>query len=127
MPRRPKLADELKSKGYKAEVRRVDAGDPSSVAALIADVEKLGSIDVLHYNPAAMRKGRFVGAAACTFVSDLAVNIGGALVASQAVVPLMSARGSGTILLTGGGLALEPKPGVSLSQHRQSRHPCAGA
>lgn len=104
------LADELKSKGYKAEVRSVDAGDPSSVAALIADVEKLGSIEVLHYNAAAVRKATLEEQPRDTFVSDLVVNIGGALVASQAVVPLMSARGSGTILLTGGGLALEPSP-----------------
>jgi len=105
-----KLADELKSKGYKAEARTVDAGDPSSVAALIANVEKLGSIDVLHYNAAAIRKATLEEQPRDTFVSDLAVNIGGALVASQAVVPLMSARGSGTVLLTGGGLALEPSP-----------------
>ena len=105
-----KLADELRSKEYKAEVRTVDAGDPSSVAALIDNVEKLGSIDVLHYNAAAIRKATLEEQPRDTFVSDLAVNIGGALVASQAVVPLMSARGSGTILLTGGGLALEPSP-----------------
>jgi short-subunit dehydrogenase len=40
----------------------------------------------------------------------LAVNIGGALVAAQVVVPKMSERGSGSILLTGGGYALEPNP-----------------
>jgi short-subunit dehydrogenase len=38
------------------------------------------------------------------------VNIGGALVAAQAVVSKMSERGSGSILLTGGGFALEPNP-----------------
>jgi NAD(P)-dependent dehydrogenase (short-subunit alcohol dehydrogenase family) len=30
------LAEKLKSKGYKAEVQKVDSGDPESVAALIA-------------------------------------------------------------------------------------------
>ena len=45
------LANKLKTDGYKVEARTVDAVDPSSIASLIADVEKqIGSIDVLHYN-----------------------------------------------------------------------------
>ena len=105
------LADQLKAKGYKVEVRTVDAGDPSSIASLITDVEKqFNSVDVLHYNAASMRKATIEAQPRDTFVSDLAVNIGGALAAAQAVVPNMSKRGSGTILLTGGGFALEPNP-----------------
>jgi len=34
------LADQLKTKGYNVEVRTVDAGNPLSVASLIADVEE---------------------------------------------------------------------------------------
>lgn len=103
------LAEQLKAKGYKVDVRTVDAGDPSSVASLVTDSEKqFGSIDVLHYNAASMRKATIEEQPRDTFVSDLAVNIGGALVAVQAVVPKMSERRSGTILLTGGGFALEP-------------------
>jgi short-subunit dehydrogenase len=105
------LANQLKAQGYKAEVRTVDAGDPSSVISLVADVEKqFGSIDVLHYNAASMRKARLAEQPPDTFYSDLAVNIGGALVASQAVASKMGERGSGTILLTGGGFALQPSP-----------------
>lgn len=90
-------------------MRTVDAGVPSSVAALITDVEKqFGSIDVLHYNAASMRKATNEEQPRDTFISDLAVNIGGALVAAQAVLPKMSERRAGTILLTGGGFALEP-------------------
>src|SRR4051812_34130390 len=45
------LADQLKAKGYKAEVRTVDAGDPASVAALVEGVEQeFGGVDVLHWN-----------------------------------------------------------------------------
>jgi short-subunit dehydrogenase len=105
------LADQLRAKGHNVEARTVDAGDPSSVASLITDVEKqFGSIDVLHYNAASIRKATIEEQPRGTFVSDLAVNIGGALVAAQAVLPTMSERGSGTILLTGGGFALEPNP-----------------
>jgi NAD(P)-dependent dehydrogenase (short-subunit alcohol dehydrogenase family) len=103
------LADRLKAKGYRAEVRTVNSADPESVAALIADVEKqFGSIDVLHYNAASLRKATLWEQSRATFVLDLAVNIGGALVAIQAVAERMSERRSGTIVLTGGGLALAP-------------------
>jgi NAD(P)-dependent dehydrogenase (short-subunit alcohol dehydrogenase family) len=105
------LAEQLKAKGYKVEVRAVDAGDPSSVASLVTDVEKqFGAIDVLHYNAAAMRKATLTEQPRETFNADLAVNVGGALVAAQAVAAKMSERGAGTILLTGGGFALEPNP-----------------
>ena len=103
------LADRLKAKGYRAEVRTVNSADPESVAALIADIEKqFGSIDVLHYNAASLRKATLREQSRASFVEDLAVNIGGALVATQAVIQQMGERRSGTILLTGGGLSLAP-------------------
>jgi short-subunit dehydrogenase len=103
------LAEQLKAKGYKVEARTVDSADLSSVAALIADVEKqFDFIDVLHYNAASMRRATLADQPRDTFVGDLAVNIGGALAAAQAVAPKMSERRSGTILLTSGGFALAP-------------------
>ena len=51
------LAEQLRAKGHRAEVRTVDAGEPSSVAALVSEVESaFGGIDVLHFNAASMRK-----------------------------------------------------------------------
>jgi len=74
-------------------VRTVNSADRESVAALIADVEKqFGSIDVLHYNAASLRKATLWEQSRATFVQDLAVNIGGALVAIQAVGQQMSER-----------------------------------
>lgn len=115
--RTQELAEQLEAKGYKADARSVDAADPSRVAALIAEVEKqFGSIDVLHYNAASMRRATLAEQPRDTFVGDLAVNIGGALAAAQAVAPKMSERRSGTILLTGGAFALAPNAGyLSLS------------
>lgn len=111
------LADRLVAKGYKADVRTVNAADPKSVAALIVSVEQdFGSIDVLHYNVASLRSANISEQAQDTFIPDLAVNIGGALVATQAVLKKMSERRSGTILLTGGGYAVAPNPErISLS------------
>ena len=105
------LVEALKAKGYAAEARVVDVGDPASVAALVSEVEgAFGSIDVLHFNAAAMRKATLDEQPRDTFNEDLAVNIGGAQVAAQAAAPKMLARGSGSILLTGGGFALQPHP-----------------
>lgn len=102
------LADQLKKKGHTVEVRTVDTSDPSSVGALVTEVEKSGAIDVLHYNAASMRKATLLEQPTTSFNGDLAVNIGGAQVAAQAVAPKMFERGAGTILPTGGGFALHP-------------------
>jgi NADP-dependent 3-hydroxy acid dehydrogenase YdfG len=105
------LAAPLRAKGCDVAVETVDASDPSSVASLIAKVEnEVGAIDVLHYNAASMRKATLGEQPRDTFNEDLAVNIGGALVAAQAAAPKMFERKSGTILLTGGGFALQPHP-----------------
>jgi NADP-dependent 3-hydroxy acid dehydrogenase YdfG len=105
------LADQLNAKGYRVQVRTVDASDPSSVASLIGEVERqVGSIDVLHYNAASMRQATLAEQPRDTFVSDLSINIGGALAAAQAVLASMTERNSGTILLTGGGYSLQPNP-----------------
>lgn len=105
------FAERLKAKGYEAEPRTVDASELASVAALVADVEaQYGAVDVLHYNAANIRRATLAAQPLDTFIGDLAVNIGGALAAAQAVVPKMAARGAGTILLTGGGFGLQPSP-----------------
>jgi NAD(P)-dependent dehydrogenase (short-subunit alcohol dehydrogenase family) len=105
------LAAPLKDRGYKTEVRTVDAGSPAQIAALVSKIEsEFGGIDVLHFNVASMRKATLAEQPRDTFNSDLAVNIGGAMVAAQAAAPKMMARGSGSILLTGGGYALRPNP-----------------
>jgi NAD(P)-dependent dehydrogenase (short-subunit alcohol dehydrogenase family) len=110
-------ANRLKAQGYHVDVRTVDASDSESIAALIDEVQKqFGPIDVLHYNAASIRKATVAEQPRATFNQDLAINIGGALVATQAVTRQMSERGSGTILLTGGGLSLAPNPDyISLS------------
>ena len=109
--RTQELAERLKSKGYNADARKVDASDPNSIVELVAEVQKQhGSIDVLHYNAASTRKATLSEQPRDSFNGDLAVNIGGAFVAAQAVAPKMEEQRSGAILLTGGGFALAPSP-----------------
>lgn len=103
------LVRQLSAAGLTAEARTVDSSLPASVAALVAAVEKqYGSIDVLHYNAAAMRRATLTEQPLETFNSDLAVNIGGAMAAAQAVAQGMIPRGAGTILFTGGGFGVQP-------------------
>jgi short-subunit dehydrogenase len=111
------LGDRLAAQGYEVNVRSVNAGNPESVAALITEVEReFGCIDVLHYNVASKRKANIAEQDPDTFIPDLAVNIGGALAATHAVLKKMVERRSGTVLLTGGGNSLTPDPGyLSLS------------
>lgn len=104
------LAEGLRARGHAVETRTVDAGDPGSVAALVEEVAATFGLDVLHYNAAAMRQASLADQPRDTFNADLAVNIGGALAAVQAAAPGMTGRGAGTILLTGGGFALQPHP-----------------
>ena len=64
----------------------------------------------MHYNAASPRKATLSEQPRDSFNDDLAVNIGGALVAAQAVAPKMEEQKSGAILLTGGGFAFAPSP-----------------
>jgi short-subunit dehydrogenase len=105
------MGAELRAKGVECDVAVVDASDADGVRALVADVARRhGGVDVLHYNAASLRQATIDQQPADSFSADLAVNIGGALVATQAVVPLMEARGGGTVLLPGGAFGLHPSP-----------------
>ena len=46
-------------------------------------------------------------------LADFRVSAGLALAAAQWALPAMRAQGRGSLLFTGGGLALEPKPGLA--------------
>jgi NAD(P)-dependent dehydrogenase (short-subunit alcohol dehydrogenase family) len=107
-------AKSLKSRaehGYEVDVNALDSGDLASVEGLVRDTEaKFGSIDVLHFNAASMRPATIDTQAPDTFVPDLTINVGAALVATQAASRGMLSRGSGCILITGGIFALTPNP-----------------
>jgi short-subunit dehydrogenase len=104
-------AEHLKAKGYAVEIKAVDAGDLASIAAVIREAEaQFGAIDVLHFNAASMHSATIESQPADTFVQDLTINIGAALVATQAAARGMLKRGDSAILLTGGAFAVSPHP-----------------
>jgi len=105
------LVKRLTDKGYEAVGRTVDAANPEAVTALVRGTEAdFDGLDVLHYNAARLHQATLQQQAADTFNMDLAVNIGGAMTASQAALNVMAARTTGTILITGGGWGIYPNP-----------------
>ncbi len=83
----------------------VDAADAAAVAASIP-----AGTEVLVYNAYAAHLAPPSAQTAATLAADFAVNVGGAMAAIGAALPGMRAAGRGSILLTGGGLALDPTP-----------------
>ncbi|GAB3120621.1 SDR family NAD(P)-dependent oxidoreductase [Glaciibacter psychrotolerans] len=69
---------------------------------------EFGTPDVLVYNAGAITISNPSELAVDDLLSDFTVNVAGALRCAQAVIPAMAERGSGSILFTGGMLALNP-------------------
>lgn len=106
--------EELAAAGITAEPFAADAADTGSLTRAFAEVrERLGDPAVLVYNAAVMQRGLPSAIDAETLVRDFRVNVAGALTSANAVLPAMRANRRGTILFTGGGLALDPAPMVA--------------
>ena len=103
------LAEELS-----ATAAAVDVGDRASLAAAFQVVrEMIGDPEVLVFNALAFVPGSPTEVDLGAFDAALSANVTGALACVQEVVPAMRAAGRGTILLTGGGMALHPVAGLA--------------
>lgn len=95
-----------KETGRSVAAVSLDATNAKAVEQLS---DRLGeAVGVLHYNAAAMQKTDIFETPLETMTSNLRVDVGGALTAIKCFAPQMEKRGTGTILLTGGGFALYP-------------------
>ena len=91
-----------------------DAGDQSSLDGAWAELaEQIGPPTVAVYNAMAVVRGDPTTIDPADLGASLAVNITGALRCAQLAAAAMKAAGTGTILFTGGGLALEPFPAAA--------------
>jgi short-subunit dehydrogenase len=72
-----------------------------------------GAPEVLVYNASAGAAGPAAELDAAQLQAGLQVSVGAALAAAQWALPAMRRAGRGTLLFTGGGLALAPKPGLA--------------
>ena len=115
------LAAELAATGITADVATADIRDPAALSAAIATLaERLGPVEVLEYSPLPARE--FMKPLLETTAEDvrgpLEFSVLGAVAAATAVLGPMLDAGSGTILFTTGGAAVNPNPlraGVGIS------------
>ncbi len=106
-----KLKNELVEKGIDAHAFVGDAGDTESMKDAFNQIWEIWeNIDVVHYNVAKLKMVNIANETADGLTRDFKVNVAGVMTAVNLVVPDMEKKGEGTILLTGGGFALEPNP-----------------
>lgn len=101
----------LQATGITAQGFAADAGNAASLTTALDAVRgALGDAEVLLYNAALWRPGPVLDTTPESFDKDFQVCVTGALIAARALAPAMIAAGRGTLLFTGGGLALYPSP-----------------
>jgi NAD(P)-dependent dehydrogenase (short-subunit alcohol dehydrogenase family) len=100
-----RYASELTEAGLVAKAYRADAGDPAELTDVIdLAIHELGAPEVLVYNPSLMQADRPAEVSAKDWDRALAVNLIGATVATNVVLPQLQ-DGRGTLLFTGGAHA----------------------
>lgn len=110
-----KLVTELRMLEYMREFDvhgfPADAADPESLRTAFEHIEdQLKAPDVLVYNAAGYGDGLPSTVDVAVLLDAVRVNLIGAVVSSQWAVTPMREAGMGTILFTGGGLAINPRP-----------------
>ncbi|MAU08440.1 MAG: short-chain dehydrogenase [Anaerolineaceae bacterium] len=110
-----KLVTELRQlehmKDYDVHGFPANAADPESLRTTFAHIEdQLKAPDVLVYNAAGYGDGLPSTVDVAVLLDAVRVNLIGAVVSAQWAVPAMREAGMGTILFTGGGLAINPRP-----------------
>jgi len=113
MARRSEALETYKSELGSADVPvysyPADVGDPESLGpAMTKLLDEHGTPEVIIYNVSVLNPASPSGLIYDDLLRDFKINVGGALIAAQAVIPGMKERGTGSILITGGGLALKP-------------------
>lgn len=107
------LAEPLVADGTRVSTHSADMCALDTVANAFAEIADLhGPADVLVYNGARWHDSPAMELDPMEFTWDLSLCATGALVCAQHVYPAMKERASGTILFTGGGLALHPEYGA---------------
>lgn len=114
--RRPKTLDamaaEIAGIGGTARGFAADVTDWPALRGALADiVAEMGAPEVLVWNGGRWMETPALALDPAELETDLRLTTVGALVAAQAVAPAMEAADGGSILVTGGGLALAPQYG----------------
>lgn len=101
--------NEVEEAGQKATLYQADVTNPDSMNAAFREIiAKTGTPDVVVYNVATMTMEKPSELTPEAVVDTLPLNFFGALNTVAPVLPEMRKRGTGTLLFTGGGFAIEP-------------------
>ncbi len=104
-------ASTLRDAGLDALAFQANAAEPETLRQAFEVVRReMASPAALVYNAAVMREALPSTLDTDDLTRDFRINVAGALVAVQQVVADMRQAGRGTVLLTGGGLSLDPWP-----------------
>jgi NAD(P)-dependent dehydrogenase (short-subunit alcohol dehydrogenase family) len=106
------LVAELAARGVTARAYAADIGDEAALRAALARVRQhQGDPDVVVFNASAGPAGSPADVSTTDLEHAFRVGTLGAVVTFQEVLPAMRERDSGTFLVTGSGVALDPWPG----------------
>ena len=107
----------LRAKGFTASSFKADVSDEKNFAQQLRDyMDRHGVPDVMLYNASSFQAGTPLTFNYDQLIADFKVNVAGAMLASQVVIPAMEKLGYGTCFFTGGGSATNPfLEGFSLS------------
>jgi short-subunit dehydrogenase len=101
----------LAAQGVTATGHVADAGDDDALLEAIGEARAAhGDPQVLLYNAAFWRPGPVLALSTDDLLADFRTCVAGALTAARAIAPAMIAARGGSLLFTGGGLALYPSP-----------------
>lgn len=105
------ISEALVTEGYHARGFTADAGNEKQLESAFSQISAWNEDPgVLIYNAAILVPDDAASMTVATMMDAMSVNLGGAICSVNRVLPTMRKRGEGTILITGGGLALEPYP-----------------
>jgi NAD(P)-dependent dehydrogenase (short-subunit alcohol dehydrogenase family) len=109
------LADRIRSAGGDAAAQKFDIADEASVDELIQGAaRRYGGLDLMHVNAAdlgVIRKDRdALSTDLAVFDRSIEVNLRGHLLCTRAAIPLMLARGRGSIVYTSSNAAKTASP-----------------
>lgn len=109
------LAENLSQSGDQAIGIAADLTRREDIARAFGHIRStLGEVSVLVYNAAGRHETPTILLDSALFASDLALSVVGALSCVQEVYPHMYAARQGSLLFTGGGLALHPEYGAGV-------------
>lgn len=99
----------LASEGFEAHGFAAHTGNPEVLRETLLEVKAtLGDPETLIFNASVSHEAPVSVLQPAVFEADLRANAEGFLLSIQAVLPAMRAAGRGSVLLTGGGIALKP-------------------